>query len=219
MISASGAHADMGLLTLSPCSTIPALNLLHPQTQVTLQPEIGLAPNEWVLFAGETLSFLTSGALQAPIHSVPFIDRYEVARTHAAQTGSIPVVPPLRRSMPLFLRAVPEAHLYPLSKGAADMTMVQTCNEVRSYVPPPPVPPSPSLERDHSMESLAMPLASDATTTTTTTMLHSSIDNEGQPMTPSNTLPMSSRAMTCRDFTINHALGMRPWRLGSGTDF
>ena len=233
MISASGAHADMGLLTLSPSSTIPALNLLHPQTQITLQPEIGLAPNEWVLFAGETLSFLTSGALQAPIHSVPFIDRHEVARAQARQTGSIPVVPPLRRSMPLFLRAVPEAHLFPLSKGTADMTMVQTCNEVRSYVPPPPpIPTPPSLDHDHSTESLAMPLASEPFDATTTMLpgnyisdgnhnnnQNSSVGNGGQLLTPSNTLPMSSRAMTCRDFTVNHALGMRPWRLGSGTDF
>ena len=245
MISASGAHADMGLLTLSPASTIPALNLLHPQTQITLQPEMGLAPNEWVLFAGETLSFLTGGALQAPIHSVPFIDRHEVARTRARQTGSAPVVPPLRRSMPLFLRAVPEAHLFPLSRGVADMAIVQVSNEVRTYVPPPPVPAPPSLDRDHDTESLAMPLPSesfDATAmlsgsyvsennnsnnnnntnnknNTSNNNNNRSVGNGGLPLTPSNTLPMSSRAMTCRDFTVNHALGMRPWRLGSGTDF
>jgi hypothetical protein len=75
---ASGSHADMGLLTLSPCSTIPALNLLNPYSHDMMYPEQGLGPNEWVLFAGETLSFLTGGAVQAPIHSVPQIDRWKL---------------------------------------------------------------------------------------------------------------------------------------------
>lgn len=37
----SGAHSDMGVLTLSPASTIPCLNLLHPDTHNTLYPEAG----------------------------------------------------------------------------------------------------------------------------------------------------------------------------------
>ena len=112
--SASTAHADMGLLTLSPASTIPALHLLHPDTHVILQPEQGLTENEWVLFSGETLSFLTGGALQAPIHSVPHIDRRDVQ----SRLG-LAVPPPLRRSMPLFLRADPDVYLCPVNKDDA----------------------------------------------------------------------------------------------------
>lgn len=54
---------------------MPALHLLHPKTGITRKPEDGLQTNEWVLLAGETLQFLTGGAIQAPIHSVPFVDR------------------------------------------------------------------------------------------------------------------------------------------------
>ena len=53
-----------------------------------LFPEQGLAPNEWVLFAGETLSFLTGGQIQAPIHSVPFIDRHALGGVGLSRVGA-----------------------------------------------------------------------------------------------------------------------------------
>ena len=48
-----------------PFSSFSRPPLPHPQA--TLQPESGLGPHEWVLFAGETLAYLTGGALQVPI--------------------------------------------------------------------------------------------------------------------------------------------------------
>ena len=131
---ASSFHSDMGLLTLSPSSTIPALILIHPHTHTILYPEKDLKSNEWILFAGETLSFLTGGAIQAPIHAVPFIDRSMIGMNISTNKDTIassktntntntsmnrssdsfkdPSVRtnllPLRRSMPLFLRANPD---------------------------------------------------------------------------------------------------------------
>ena len=131
---ASSFHSDMGLLTLSPSSTIPALTLIHPHTHTILYPEKDLKSNEWILFAGETLSFLTGGAIQAPIHAVPFIDRSMIGMNISTNKDTIassktntntntsmnrssdsfkdPSVRtnllPLRRSMPLFLRANPD---------------------------------------------------------------------------------------------------------------
>lgn len=121
--SSSGSHADMGLLTLSPCSTIPALNLLNPLSHDVMYPEQGLGPNEWVLFAGETLSFLTAGALQAPIHSVPQVDRWQLTRDRGSEGANAFRPPPLRRSMPLFLRADPEMHLLPLRDLPSESTL------------------------------------------------------------------------------------------------
>ena len=135
---ASSFHSDMGLLTLSPSSTIPALTLIHPHTHTILYPEKDLKSNEWILFAGETLSFLTGGAIQAPIHAVPFIDRSMIGMNISTNKDTIassktntntitsmnrsfdsfkdPSVRtkllPLRRSMPLFLRANPDMILY-----------------------------------------------------------------------------------------------------------
>lgn len=105
----------MGLLTLSPASTIPSLHLIHPDTHNVLYPEQGLAANEFILFAGETLSYLTGGVIQAPIHSVPFVNRSKIEVCEDIRTNlTEPSMYPLRRSMPLFLRALPDAYLHPL---------------------------------------------------------------------------------------------------------
>ena len=64
-------HADMGLLTVAPPSTWPSLFLHHPATGCVLQPERNLRPDEFIVFAGETLSFLSQGLLPAVLHGVP----------------------------------------------------------------------------------------------------------------------------------------------------
>ena len=211
------------------------------------------------------MSFLTSGAIQAPIHSVPFIDRFETARVRHQHTpsntdpgGPDMVVPPLRRSMPLFLRAVPEAHLFPSSNAAAARMVEQACDQV--YAPPPPPPPPPPLvpslavlpaatplenNEDHG-ETVADNAAPHGSATATSDLYESQtpllplpalpplptvlppprfppppappgLRPDGPFINPAN--PLSSRAMTAREYTINHAIGMRPWRLGAGTDF
>jgi hypothetical protein len=104
--SASSVHADMGLLTLAPPSTISALELLEPASGEVARPESELVDGDWLLFAGETLSFLTGGALQAPLHRVPWVER-------GAQ--------PPRCAAPFFLRAAPWALLRDPS-GARELT-------------------------------------------------------------------------------------------------
>ena len=61
-------------------------------------PEDGRAPDEWVVFVGEQMSFLTGGALQAPIHGVPAV------RAAPEATSSL-----VRCASPFFLRAAPSA--------------------------------------------------------------------------------------------------------------
>ena len=127
--AASGCHADMGIITLSPCSTIPALNLLHPATHEMLYPEEDLGPNEWILFAGESLSFLSGGTIQAPLHSVPYIDRTTLRKKSGDGSGTeLSEMPPLRRSMPLFLRADPDMFLHPVTDLQWNHPSVTTCN-------------------------------------------------------------------------------------------
>ena len=96
----SSPHCDMGILTVSPASTRPALGVHHARSLRLLQPEEHVEANHWLVFAGETLSFLTSGRIAAPVHFVP-------------PTPAMPDSPP-RRSMPFFLRSAPEALLTPL---------------------------------------------------------------------------------------------------------
>ena len=96
---ASGAHADMGLFTLSPRSTHPALELLHPRTQAVINPEHFMNENEWILFPGETFGYLSGGGFLSPIHRVQWVDR---------APGDTQ-----RCSMPLFLRASPSYPLVP----------------------------------------------------------------------------------------------------------
>jgi len=100
--SASSHHADMGLLTVAPPSTIPALELWADSGSLD-KPESTLQPQEWIVFAGETLGYLTSGAVRAPIHRVPWVDH---------STVEVP-----RMSMPFFLRADPNMHLTALTSG------------------------------------------------------------------------------------------------------
>jgi hypothetical protein len=95
----SGQHADMGILTLGPLSTHPALEIVDRATGSVVDAEAGLsAPlGDCVLLAGETLEFVTGGAVKACIHRVPWVDRQQDA--------------PPRRSAPFFLRAHPAARL------------------------------------------------------------------------------------------------------------
>lgn len=105
----SSPHADMGLITVAAPSTEPALQLWSPRTGRKYSPEEGLRPNEWVVFPGETLGFITGGLLQAPIHGV--VGRGQQREAPGAPVGQSPPGAPRRCSAPLFLRAAPDALL------------------------------------------------------------------------------------------------------------
>ena len=97
------AHADLGLLTLSPAPTLPGLLVYDSEGLEWYEAEAGLAPGEITLFVGESLSFISNGALPSPLHRVP--PPHDEAVT--------------RYSMPFFVRAHPEAILAPLRCSAA----------------------------------------------------------------------------------------------------
>lgn len=102
---ASSAHADMGLLTVSPRSTSPALEIVHPYTQEVSAVETFLQADELIVFPGEVLGFLTCGAYRAPIHRV----RWTETRSPGSSQSNV-----RRASMPYFLRPKPSALLSPL---------------------------------------------------------------------------------------------------------
>lgn len=101
--SASGLHADMGLLTVCPPSSVAAFEIICPRTGAVSRPEQQLKPNEWMVFAGETLAFMTGGCFRAPIHRVPWINR---------EDGTPP-----RVAAPFFLRAAADATLVACDTG------------------------------------------------------------------------------------------------------
>jgi hypothetical protein len=108
----------MGILTLGPLSTHPALEILDRATGRVVDAEAGLEQHhgDCVLLAGETLAFLTGGAVQAPLHRVPWVDRRQ-QQPDDDDDGSEPSPPPPlpppppRRSAPFFLRAHPAARV------------------------------------------------------------------------------------------------------------
>ena len=100
------AHSDLGLLTLSPAPTVPGLLVYDSEALEWYEAEEGLSAGEITLFCGETLSFLSAGALPAPLHRVPA----------PLSDGAT------RYSMPFFARAHPEATLVPLGGGGDTRT-------------------------------------------------------------------------------------------------
>lgn len=103
-----GAHADLGLLTVSPISAHPLLEAWDPETLAWRHAERDAlaAPGmcDALVFAGETLSFLTAGRVQAIVH--------KVGLPHAPDARGLSAE--ARYSMPFFARARPDAVLRPL---------------------------------------------------------------------------------------------------------
>lgn len=95
----SGLHADMGLLTLAPLSTRPALCLLQPHDLQAVYPEAGQS-HKIIVFVGELLSYLTHGTYPAALHSVPIVQANEEPRL----------------SMPFFLRPHKDTLLTPIGQ-------------------------------------------------------------------------------------------------------
>jgi hypothetical protein len=274
----------MGLLTLSPASTIPSLHLIHPDTHTVVCPEQGLAANEFILFAGETLSYLTGGVIQAPIHSVPFVNRTKIETKEDIKNDiTEPSLCPLRRSMPLFLRALPDAYLHPLSESymnsisyvlpqmpandecvisnpskdtcvtadpltnecvtrnlskdkcqAADPCAMNTTdtNETKSDIIPLSSSPGKISEYEtcHNDEDDCIGINDGENNYTEKGDISNGIlepsngallgkDKEIFVISSAADLPiLSPYALTCREYTLNHSIGLRPWRLNGGTN-
>ena len=107
------AHSDLGLLTLSPAPTVPGLLVYDSEALEWYEAEEGLRQGEITLFCGEQLSFLSAGALPAPLHRVP-----------APPSDGV-----TRYSMPFFARAHPEATLVPLGSSGSGSRQKYTSAE------------------------------------------------------------------------------------------
>ena len=97
------AHADLGLLTVSPSASAPGLLVYDTERLHWWDVESSIEPcgAELTVFAGEQLSYLTRGAIQAALHRVP---------PPPAGTN--------RLSLPFFVRARHQAVLVPAKAPA-----------------------------------------------------------------------------------------------------
>ena len=239
--SASGCHADMGIITLSPCSTIPALNLVHPATHEMLYPEVDLRPNEWILFAGESLSFLSGGTIQAPLHSVPYIDRTSLRKGVEKGMGPESMeIPPLRRSMPLFLRADPDMFLHPkrdlqwhhpaavIPSSESDCTLSQLRSECKNDAPQEAIDKIDRMCVDSTSEVSATLRSTESSvddvievqdmlSTTATATATATATKKEEIKVAVEPFVLSPYSMTCRRYTEDHSIGLRPWRLIKGS--
>ncbi|KDO30905.1 hypothetical protein SPRG_04808 [Saprolegnia parasitica CBS 223.65] len=104
-----GSHADLGLVTVSPCATVPGLQMWNLDRMLWTDVEADADVIHFSVFAGETLAYITNGLISAPLHRVPatVVDD-ELSR---------------RMSMPYFLRATPQSILNPSRpKGTPALT-------------------------------------------------------------------------------------------------
>ncbi|OQR96771.1 hypothetical protein ACHHYP_13641 [Achlya hypogyna] len=99
-----GSHADLGLVTVSPCATVPGLQMWNLERMLWTDVERDAETIHFSVFAGETLGFITNGLISAPLHRVP-------ATVVEAEADR-------RMSMPYFLRARPQAVLNPTRPAA-----------------------------------------------------------------------------------------------------
>ncbi|RHY49936.1 hypothetical protein DYB30_010926 [Aphanomyces astaci] len=114
-----GSHADLGLVTVSPCATVPGLQMWNLDRMLWTDVESDASPLHFSVFAGETLGYLTNGLIQAPLHRVP--------ATVVADEAS------RRMSMPYFLRARPEACLNPTRSADVPPLTVRDLMEERIF--------------------------------------------------------------------------------------
>lgn len=103
---ATGIHADSGLLTVASAASTPGLDMWNPWTGALDHPEVGLPPNEWLVFAGETLGFMTGGEVRAAIHKVPWVEGSRVSmpyflRPHSDSMLGAPGGKPVMRASTL----------------------------------------------------------------------------------------------------------------------
>lgn len=119
------AHADLGMLTISPApishtlQAAPGLLCYSVERLRWEEAELGLAPDELTLFAGEQLSLLSGGRIPATLHRVP------------PPTAS-------RLSLPFFARANPHARLADGRDGVCEAFVLERLFRRRPWRPAPP---------------------------------------------------------------------------------
>eukprot|EP01041_Mallomonas_annulata_P012460 gene12460-26210_t len=187
-----------------------ATKLLHPYTQEIMYPENNLQEDEWLLFTGETLSYMTGGIFRAPLHRVPFVDCNNCVSSTTATVGLEQQSQPQKRrcSMPFFLRAAPNALLRPRTmnncpkntitssvRSANNFTTV--CNNMRMRNSDDVCNNDDIVNNCNSISSYYY------------------VNEDSCVFSPSTEVP----PMSCRRLMESHIVGDRPWRLQRGGDF
>lgn len=116
--AACGVHADIGLLTLSPCADLPGLTVLDGTEHAWVDAEEGVAANICSVFAGECLGPWSNGKLVAPLHYVN--EQSQAAAEQAAKAGGAnrSGSEPVRHSWPFFFRSPGHAICTPPTAGS-----------------------------------------------------------------------------------------------------
>ena len=134
----SGWHCDNTLLTLAPRGSSVGLEVRSPLDGRSFTPESSMSADELLVFAGDSLSYLSSGRVPALMHRVvppppPSPISFAQSTTHAD---------PPRLSCPFFLRARRSATLVPRGGGLPPLwgeggsAVVGTCMPRSGGLPP-----------------------------------------------------------------------------------
>ena len=134
----SGWHCDNTLLTLAPRGSSVGLEVRSPLDGRSFTPESSMSADELLVFAGDSLSYLSSGRVPALMHRVvppppPSLISSAHSTTHAD---------PPRLSCPFFLRArrsatlVPRVGGLPPLWGEGNSAVVSTCMPRSGGLPP-----------------------------------------------------------------------------------
>lgn len=67
---AFGSHTDTSFLTVSPCSSIPGIEIYDVEERTWMTPEVGCKPTQVIVFVGEMLQIITRGVFRAAVHRV-----------------------------------------------------------------------------------------------------------------------------------------------------
>ena len=107
---ARGAHADLGLLTIAPRGTVAGLEVWDESNEDWLNAEEASEPRDCIVFAGETLGYLSNGLIRGVLH-------------RAKPCPVCSLGKPWRMSMPFFLRAEPGARIQRTSMGESSTSI------------------------------------------------------------------------------------------------
>ena len=104
----SGWHCDNTLLTLAPRGSSVGLEVRSPLDGRSFSPESSMSADELLVFAGDSLSYLSSGRVPALMHRVVPPPPPPISSAHSTAHADPP-----RLSCPFFLRARRSATLEP----------------------------------------------------------------------------------------------------------
>ena len=134
----SGWHCDNTLLTLAPRGSSVGLEVRSPLDGRSFTPESSMSADELLVFAGDSLSYLSSGRVPALMHRVvPPPPPSPISSAHSTTHADPP-----RLSCPFFLRARRSATLVPRGGGLPPLwgegnsAVVSTCMPRSGGLPP-----------------------------------------------------------------------------------